>query len=67
MGVKTKSDHHPRLTASELGGLWTAYMNNSMAGCELTSYAQAGAKIMIDNGWMEEPPQAADRSKLSRA
>lgn len=32
---------------------------------ELALYAKEGAKIMIHNGWMEKPPQAADRDKLS--
>jgi hypothetical protein len=31
---------------------------------EISLYAEAGARIMIKNGWMEEPPQADDRSKL---
>ncbi|MCM3117081.1 DUF3231 family protein [Neobacillus sp. MER 74] len=31
---------------------------------EISLYAEAGAKIMIKNGWMEEPPQADDRDVL---
>lgn len=29
-------------------------------------YAEDGANILISHGWMEEPPQAADRGELSR-
>ncbi|WP_163530782.1 MULTISPECIES: DUF3231 family protein [Halobacillus] len=29
-------------------------------------FAEDGGKIMIEHGWMEEPPQAADRRKLSK-
>lgn len=31
---------------------------------EVGKYSEDGANIMIDNGWMEEPPQAADRDAL---
>ncbi|SEH98509.1 Protein of unknown function [Halobacillus karajensis] len=31
---------------------------------ELSRYAEDGAKIMIEHGWMESPPSAADRHKL---
>lgn len=31
---------------------------------DVGTYIQDGAKIMIDNGWMEQPPQAADRDAL---
>ena len=34
---------------------------------EIANYAEDGAKIMIDNGWMEQPPQAADRDKLANS
>jgi hypothetical protein len=36
-----------------------------MLTAELARFAEDGAKIMIDNGWMEEPPLASDRRKLS--
>ncbi|WP_257347055.1 DUF3231 family protein [Pseudalkalibacillus decolorationis] len=32
---------------------------------EIGKYAEDGANIMIDNGWMEYPPKAADRDKLA--
>jgi hypothetical protein len=32
---------------------------------ETLKFASDGAKIMIDRGWLEEPPQAADRKELS--
>lgn len=31
---------------------------------EITAYAEDGAKLMVKNGWLEEPPQADDRKKL---
>ena len=33
---------------------------------ELLNYSDDGANIMIKHGWMEEPPQSADRKKLSK-
>lgn len=32
---------------------------------ELALYAKDAADIMINKGWMEKPPQASDRDKLS--
>lgn len=31
---------------------------------ETTNYANDGLKIMIDNGWLEEPPRYVDRREL---
>ncbi|MFD0824074.1 DUF3231 family protein [Neobacillus sp. M.A.Huq-85] len=31
---------------------------------EISLYAEDGANIMINHGWMEEPPQADDREHL---
>jgi hypothetical protein len=31
---------------------------------EISMYAEEGAKIMISQGWLEEPPQADDRDHL---
>ncbi|WP_281355707.1 DUF3231 family protein [Virgibacillus ihumii] len=33
---------------------------------EILKYADDGAKIMIKNGWMEEPPRALDRDELAK-
>ncbi|MED1205504.1 DUF3231 family protein [Heyndrickxia acidicola] len=33
---------------------------------DVFEYAHEGAKLMVKNGWMEEPPQAEDRNKLSK-
>ncbi len=33
---------------------------------ELAKFAEDGANIMIENGWMEEPPKAADRDELMK-
>ncbi|SDP63923.1 DUF3231 family protein [Halobacillus aidingensis] len=32
----------------------------------IAKYANQGMKIMINHGWLEEPPTAADRKKLSK-
>jgi hypothetical protein len=32
---------------------------------DIFTFAQDGGKIMIKNGWMEEPPQIEDRNKLT--
>lgn len=32
---------------------------------EIGAFADDGAKIMIDNGWLEQVPQASDRDKLA--
>lgn len=31
---------------------------------QIAGYANDGIKIMIDNGWLEEPPRYVDRSEL---
>ncbi|UOQ91543.1 DUF3231 family protein [Halobacillus shinanisalinarum] len=33
---------------------------------ELAAYAEDSANIMIDHGWLEEPPQAVDRDQLAK-
>lgn len=33
---------------------------------EIAKYADDGARLMIHNGWMEQPPEAADRKKLAK-
>lgn len=33
---------------------------------EVAKFAEDGAKIMIKNGWIEQPPMAADRNELAR-
>ncbi|WP_281280629.1 DUF3231 family protein [Salibacterium salarium] len=33
---------------------------------EVVKYADDGAKLMIKNGWMEEPPRAIDREELAK-
>ncbi|MBB5174015.1 DUF3231 family protein [Texcoconibacillus texcoconensis] len=33
---------------------------------EIAHYAEDGANIMIDNGWLEEPPKSANRSEISK-
>lgn len=33
---------------------------------EILAYAEDGANIMIDNGWLEQPPMALNRNKLAK-
>lgn len=33
---------------------------------EVAKYAEDGSNILIDNGWMEQPPIAADRDKIAK-
>lgn len=40
-------------------------MYTRLAG-EIGHYSEDGANIMINHGWMEQPPKAADRKKLSK-
>jgi hypothetical protein len=44
----------------DLGLMYTRLM------AEIAKYAEDGANIMIDNGWMEEPPKAADRNEIAK-
>lgn len=37
-----------------------------MLTSELLRYGEDGANLMIENGWLEEPPKASDRRKLSK-
>jgi hypothetical protein len=34
---------------------------------EISAYAEDGANIMIENGWLEQPPLASDREALANA
>ena len=58
-----------------IGGnsLGTAFSQRNDLAAKLTvftkdifEYAHEGAKIMIKNGWMEEPPQMEERSQLEQ-
>lgn len=40
MTEKVETQHNIRLTSAELGGLWTQYMNDSMAVCILTYFLE---------------------------
>ena len=44
----------------DLGVLYTRLI------AEIVKYSEDGANIMINNGWMEEPPKAADRDELAK-
>jgi hypothetical protein len=32
---------------------------------EVGAFSEDGANLLIQNGWLEEPPQAVDRRKLA--
>jgi hypothetical protein len=34
---------------------------------EIVEFAEDGANLMIDNGWLEKPPSAPDRKALARS
>ncbi len=44
----------------DLGALYSRLM------AEIVQYAEDGANIMIDNDWLEQPPQAPDRDLLAK-
>jgi hypothetical protein len=44
----------------DLGTMYTRLI------AEIVKYSEDGANIMIDNGWMEQPPIAADRDELAK-
>ncbi|MBU8880050.1 DUF3231 family protein [Bacillus sp. FJAT-29790] len=53
------SQASPLFTRRDLGALYP----RSIA--EIAQYGEDGANIMIDNRWLEQPPQAADRYQLA--
>ncbi|MGZ4111722.1 MAG: DUF3231 family protein [Tumebacillaceae bacterium] len=50
------------MSSSSRSDLITAYGRLML---EVAQYADDGATMMIDNGWLEAPPQAEDRNKLA--
>lgn len=50
----------PMSSRHDLAVLYTRH------SAEIGKYANEGAQLMIDYGWMEQPPQAADRQQLSQ-
>lgn len=48
------------ISRSDLNSLFIKYLN------ECTEYAQDAASILIDHGWLEQPPQAINHKNLSR-
>lgn len=51
------------MSQSLRGDIITMYNRLSL---EIQLYSEDGANIMIDNGWMEQPPMAADRDELAK-
>ncbi|GGB69895.1 DUF3231 family protein [Fictibacillus barbaricus] len=74
------SDKLMLASTSYLTAIGMGYYGTSLATCtrrdlsahyvrlsaEIAKYAEDGANLMINNGWMEEPPLASDRDKLAR-
>src|SRR5690625_4676739 len=44
----------------DLGGMYAKFL------MDIGLYVEDGANIMIDHGWMEQPPKAADREDLAK-
>jgi hypothetical protein len=73
------SDKLMMFTTTQLIAIGMGYYGTSMATTvrrdlqthysrlisEIGLYAEDGANIMIDNGWMEKPPSAPDRNALA--
>lgn len=66
--------HTTALIASGIGHYGTGLATSSRRdlsvqytrlSAENARYAEDGANIMIENGWMEQPPLAADRDALA--
>lgn len=57
------ADYGASVSTSSRRDLVTQYMR--LMG-EVGKYAEDAMNIMIDNGWMEEPPQSADRDALAQ-
>ncbi|WP_338061878.1 DUF3231 family protein [Virgibacillus indicus] len=43
----------------DIGGMYTKFL------MDIGLYVEDGANIMIDQGWMEQPPEAVDRDNLA--
>jgi hypothetical protein len=43
----------------DLGGMYAKFI------ADIGLYVEDGANIMIDQGWMEQPPKAVDRDHVS--
>lgn len=44
----------------DIGGMYAKFL------MDVALYVEDGANIMIDHGWMEQPPKAVDREKLAK-
>ncbi|MBM7604270.1 hypothetical protein JOC75_002243 [Metabacillus crassostreae] len=42
------------------------HANMAILTADIAKYANDGVNLIIGNGWLEEPPRAADRKKLSK-
>lgn len=60
-GFILNTQPNPDVTAAEIAGL---RITRLMA--EIGKFAEDGLTILIDNGWLEKPPQAADRKNIAK-
>lgn len=79
--VSPFSDKLMMFHTTALIGIGMGYYGTALATClrkdvasvytrltaEIGKYSLDGAKMMIDHGWMEEPPKAANRDKLAKS
>jgi Protein of unknown function (DUF3231) len=58
------------LGSNALGGAFSLRsdlpIKMAIFGKDISDFAKEGGKIMIKNGWMEEPPQIEDRNQLTK-
>lgn len=57
--VKSGRHRNPPRSGNRFAGVETSL-------AEVGHYAQDGAEIMVENGWMEQPPKAPNRKDLTR-
>ncbi|GLB60696.1 DUF3231 family protein [Cytobacillus sp. NCCP-133] len=56
----------PKLNSSGINIRKDLVVRYAKMMAEVGNYANEGAKIMIDNGWLENPPQSLDREELRK-
>ena len=59
MKIRTAGNGASLSGRRDLGGMYAKFL------ADIGLYVQDGAKIMIDQGWMEQPPKAIDRDDLA--
>src|SRR5690606_21347431 len=64
MSVLSATGHGNYSTAATASLRYDLTLNYQRLAIEIALFAQDGANIMIQNGWLEEPPQAPDQKEL---